>query len=247
MTPKTARILADSDYPYILPWFVELLQAGVWIFYLCFGLHILGSLLTLAIVVIPIAKLPLKLRTSARRFLLVAAPILFLFASAAIFSELYLTQRAYHAQDTELRSYRRILAEFALEEAAAGRLKAVNERMRILLGHEMVSVDSVDDLSRMERKEQVSRLANLLKKEPESDLLDVRMLRKIVLATLVLFRDDVRSNSPTADLVILETSNLSDRSFENLDEAFDWIASQSEEDGWNAMPLRQARQRKDLR
>lgn len=247
MLPKTEYILRHSDYPYVSPWFIDYLGQATWIFYSYFIMHCLAGLAVAAVPICLIAKFPVKLRTAARRFLLVTAPALFLIASASLFSGMFLTNTAHHAQLTELRNYRRTLAEFALEEAAAGRLKEMNDRMRLILGHEMVIVDSVDDLSRPERREQVARLTSLLKKQPDSPLLDVRMLRKLALATLVLFRDDVRPESPTAELVLLESSKLSGTSFVNLDEAFDWIASQDENDGWEAMPLMHATQRQGLR
>jgi uncharacterized protein YjeT (DUF2065 family) len=124
------------------------------------------------------------------------------------------------AGDRKTQSYRRVLEEFTLVEAAEGRIAATNERIRALLNF---TPQPIQDLSLISRSDAESRLNQLLR------LIDTNQspaLAKQALATMPLFAELLTEGNRKSRMLLESANRITGRHFGKVDDLFEWVKTQ---------------------
>lgn len=134
-------------------------------------------------------------------------------------------------QYRETRFYRQTLEQFALLEAAQGRYEKLREDFQEFRNMKMVEVRSPADFNDVEANDRISSLIAALPKSTDP------ATKRRILATLSLFRQRIHKNSYPARDVPRHAIEAGAPPMNSHVEAFDWIASSLNKDGWDPLPL----------
>ncbi len=130
----------------------------------------------------------------------------------------------------KMQSYRRVLDDLALTEAAEERIDKINERLRALnfrhrLIKEIISRDSTTDIE--------GRLNSLLRlTQPNQD----PALAKRALATMPQFAFLLQDGTPNAKRLLDTARRITGQNFVKVAEFFEWV-KQQETQGYQPIPM----------
>ncbi|HEV7402045.1 MAG TPA: hypothetical protein VGO11_03930 [Chthoniobacteraceae bacterium] len=141
------------------------------------------------------------------------------------------TLMATQQQTNELTLYRMTFEGFALLDLAEGRIEQLQARLAKRKGLRMVEVKSASEFNEDEAKE---RVWNLLAVLARSD--DTRISKR-GLATLALFRPLATARPSLFDEVPRLAVKAGAPPGQSLQECLEWMAANSNKDGWEPLPL----------
>ena len=124
------------------------------------------------------------------------------------------------AGERKTQSYRRVLEEFTLVEAAEGRIAATNERIRALLNF---TPQPITDLSLISRADADSRLNQLLR------LIETKQspaLAKQALATMPLFAKLLPDGNRKTSILLESANRITGQNFQKVAEFIEWVKTQ---------------------
>ena len=124
------------------------------------------------------------------------------------------------AGERKAQSYRRVLEEFTLVEAAEGRIAATNERIRALLNF---TPQPIPDLSLISRADAESRLNQLLR------LIETNqspVLAKQALATMPLFAKLLPDGNRKTSILLESANRITGQNFQKVADFFEWVKTQ---------------------
>lgn len=135
------------------------------------------------------------------------------------------------AQTRELNFYRRELEEFALLEAAEGRLEQIRQWSKERQGLKLVEMKSAAEFNEDEAWERISELLRAVAKSKNP------AVSKRGLATVALFRERIIARPHVfAEVPRLATQAGAPVS-KSAAESLEWIAAQAGKNGWEPLPL----------
>jgi len=200
-------------------------QAGIviyWPFTFLLGLLIFGGCL-------PSQFGPVR---SWSRFACVAASLFaFLFMAVLGVSVGIANLDLYFAQLNKTRAYVLTLEEFALRETAEGRFEKAQARLNALGKLQAQSIQSANDISLADQHMRVAQLQRLLEEPAETEM------RKRLLATSLMFRKVIASNSTKEAAFLKAANNGGFGAFATIDEFYNWLEPRLQTDGWVPLPL----------
>lgn len=134
------------------------------------------------------------------------------------------------AGDRKTQSYRRVLEEFTLVEAAEGRIAATNESIRRLFNS---TPERITDVSKLPRVYAESRLDDLLRPILSNESPGIQ---KQALATMPLFATLLPDGNRKSKQLIEAANRITGQKFEKIAELFEWV-KQQEGNGYIPIPL----------
>ncbi len=139
----------------------------------------------------------------------------------------------YVSTDLSLRmhAYERVINDYALESVLRDKLDTLDAINRHLYGTYIVTLESPDALEKGEREERIESYIQALKKAHDP------AITKKLLSTLAQFEGSEIEHEDEDLIVLNATQDISGQKFTNTSEALDWISSQSDGNGWEAIPI----------
>lgn len=153
---------------------------------------------------------------------LIAIIAIYFLSSAGVACKL-----AIGAQYSENSIYRHTLEQFALLEAAQGRLAKLREMRDI----KVTEVRGISEFDETEARERVATLISALSQTNDP------ATRRRILATLAIFRERIAKNPYGARDVPRYAAEAGAPAAKSPEETLNWIAANLQKDGWEPVPL----------
>jgi len=171
------------------------------------------------------------IRSVARIFTIIASVLLFVGFMTLAVSVFMATHDAYFSQCIKTHTFSRVLEEFALRESAEGRFAQMQARMAVLMSLKPVQIKSAEEMPRSERRQRAAATVKYLQ-ETKSPV-----MQKKALATALWFRVEIAQNERWESAILAAANALTEQSFKQTSEFFDWISSRLNTEGWEPIPL----------
>lgn len=124
------------------------------------------------------------------------------------------------AGERKTQSYRRVLEEFTLVEAAEGRIAATNERIRALLNFTSQPITDLSLISRADADSRLNQMLRLIETNPSP------ALAKQALATMPLFAKLLPDGNRKTGMLLESANRITGQNFQKVTEFFEWVKTQ---------------------